>query len=99
MKIVLLHTLDAIEPPPVDPVLGQLTETLTTLGHQVARVVVDRDHDVAGSVLALEREKPDLVFNVAESFGGKSALESNVAGLLNLMNLRYTGSSPAGLLL
>ena len=28
MKIVLLHTLDAIEPPPVDPVIGQLTETL-----------------------------------------------------------------------
>ena len=39
------------------------------------------------------------MFNIAESFGGKSALESNVAGLLNLLGLRYTGSSPAGLLL
>src|SRR5205814_6554075 len=37
--------------------------------------------------------------NLAESFGGKSALESNVAALLNLLGLRYTGSSPAGLLL
>ena len=43
-------------------------------------------------------DPPDLVFNLAESFGGKSALESNVAALLNLLNLRYTGSSPAGLL-
>ena len=42
--------------------------------------------------------QPDLVFNLAESFGGKSALESNVAALLNLLDLRYTGSSPAGLL-
>jgi D-alanine-D-alanine ligase len=39
------------------------------------------------------------VFNLAESFGGKSALESNVAALLNLLDLRYTGSSPAGLVL
>jgi D-alanine-D-alanine ligase len=38
------------------------------------------------------------VFNFAESFAGKSALESNVAALLNLLDLRYTGSSPAGLL-
>jgi D-alanine-D-alanine ligase len=50
-------------------------------------------------VAALRAEAPDLVFNLAESFGGKSALESNVAGLLNLLGLRYTGSSPAGLLL
>jgi len=39
------------------------------------------------------------VFNLAESFGGKSALESNVAALLNLLGCRYTGSSPAGLLM
>ena len=47
----------------------------------------------------LRSAKPDIVFNVAESFGGKSALESNVAALLNLLNLHYTGSSPGGLLL
>jgi D-alanine-D-alanine ligase len=39
------------------------------------------------------------VFNLAESFAGKSALESNVAALLNLIGLRYTGSSPAALLM
>jgi D-alanine-D-alanine ligase len=43
--------------------------------------------------------EPGLVFNLAESFAGKSALESNVAALLNLLDLRYTGSSPAGLLM
>jgi D-alanine-D-alanine ligase len=54
---------------------------------------------VAPLVSALLDTAPDLVFNLAESFGGKSALESNVAALLNLLGLRYTGSSPAGLLL
>lgn len=91
--------MDAIEPPPVDPVIGQLSETLSKLGHEVAAIAADRGNDVGATVAALSREAPDLTFNIAESFGGKSALESNVAGLLNLMDLRYTGSSPAGLLL
>jgi D-alanine-D-alanine ligase len=95
MKVVLLHTLDALEPPPVDPVIGQLTDTLTGLGHDASTVVVDRGGDVAATVERLRQQKPDLVFNIAESFAGKSALESNVAGLLNLLDLRYTGSSPA----
>lgn len=99
MKIVLLHTLDALEPPPADPVIGQLADALTGLGHVVTSVVVDRGGDVSETVAALRREAPDLVFNIAESFAGKSALESNIAGLLNLLDLRYTGSSPAGLLL
>src|SRR4051812_1789950 len=99
MRIVVLHTLDALEPPPVDPVIGQLCDALGSLGHAVSTVVVDRDKDVAAAVSGLRAAEPDLVFNIAESFGGKSALESNVAALLNLLDLRYTGSSPAGLLI
>jgi len=96
MKIVLLHTAEALEPP-ADPVLDQLTDALRSLDHQVSRVAVDRE--VEPLVAALRQATPELVVNVAESFRGKSALESNVAALLNLMDLRYTGSSPAGLLL
>lgn len=96
MKIVLLHTADALEPP-VDPVIEQLGDALRSLDHTVSTQVVDRD--VVPVVDALRRNGPDLVFNIAESFGGKSALESNVAALLNLLGLKYTGSSPAGLLL
>lgn len=99
MKVVLLHTLDALEPPPADPVIRQLVDALTGLGHLVRSVVVDRGGHIAETVATLGSEAPDLVFNIAESFAGKSALESNVAGLLNLLDLRYTGSSPAGLLL
>lgn len=96
MKTVLLHTADALEPP-VDPVLEQLEGALRESGHEVRRVVVD---DAVEPVLkAFTHDKPDLVFNIAESFGGRSALESNVAALLNLIGLQYTGSSPAGLIL
>jgi D-alanine-D-alanine ligase and related ATP-grasp enzymes len=96
MKILLLHTRDAAGPPE-DPVLGQLTDALERNGHEVQRLAVDAR--VEPVVDAVRSAEPELVFNLAESFGGKSALESNVAALLNLLDLRYTGSSPAGLLL
>lgn len=95
MKIAVLHTKDALEPP-VDPVLGQLDEALRTNGHETRRIMVD--DTVEPLVAALKHDPPELVFNIAESFAGKSALESNVAALLNLLKLRYTGSSPAGLI-
>ncbi len=95
MKIAILHTKDALEPP-VDPVLGQLDEALRANGHEIRRVMVD--DTVEPLVAALKHDPPELVFNIAESFAGKSALESNVAALLNLLKLRYTGSSPAGLI-
>ena len=96
MKVALLHTQDALEPP-VDPVLDQIEQALSSGGHDCRRLVVD--DTVQPLVSSLNDDRPDLVFNIAESFGGKSALESNVAALLNLLGLRYTGSSPAGLIL
>jgi D-alanine-D-alanine ligase len=97
MKVTIIHASDALEPPPADPVLAEIGGALEAHGHTVSSMPVDRDLVV--TVKALRESKPDLVFNLAESFDGKSALESNVAGLLNLLDLRYTGSSPAGLLL
>jgi D-alanine-D-alanine ligase len=95
MKITLLHNAYALEPP-VDPVLDQLVGALTSFGHEVDRLPVD--NEVAPVVAQLERYQPDLVFNLIESFNDKSALGSNVTALLNLLGLRYTGSSPAGMI-
>jgi D-alanine-D-alanine ligase len=96
MRTVLLHPIDAIEPEP-DPVIAQVSEALTALGHSVEPVIV-RD-SVEAVIEDLRRVQPELVFNLAENFAGESALESSVAALLTLLGLRFTGSSPAGLLL
>ncbi len=96
MNVLLLCSQDAEGPPP-DPVLGDVAEALGACGHDVARLVIGRD--VAPVVDALRRRAPDLVFNLAESFRGKSALESSIASMLNLLGLRYTGSSHTGLTL
>jgi D-alanine-D-alanine ligase len=96
VKITVLHSKDALDPP-VDPLLDQLDAALAANGHVSTRLAVD--DAVQPLIDALTKEQPELVFNLAESFRGKSALESNVAALLNLIDLRYTGSSPAGLIL
>ena len=96
MRIALLHSAVALEPP-VDPLIEQVHVALETLNHAVTRVSADAD--VVPVVSELRKLQPELVFNLAESFAGVSALESNVAALLNLLDLRYTGSSPAGLIL
>jgi D-alanine-D-alanine ligase len=96
VKITVLHSKDALDPP-VDPLLDQLDAALAEAGHTSQRLAVD--DSVEPLITALKSSPPDLVFNLAESFRGKSALESNVAALLNLLDLRYTGSSPAGLIL
>ena len=96
MNVALLHGADAAEPPE-DPVLSQIESALRALGHEPTRIAVAADVDPV--IAALRATDPALVFNLAESFDGKSALESNVAALLNLIGLRYTGSSPAALLM
>ena len=96
MKITVLHSKDALDPP-VDPLLDQLDAALAKNGHTSRRLAVD--DSVEPLIWDLTNPQPDLVFNLAESFRGKSALESNVAALLNLLDVRYTGSSPTGLIL
>jgi D-alanine-D-alanine ligase len=91
VNVVLLHGKDSAD----DPVISQVMEALRSGGHEAAAVTLQ--DDVASTIGALRAAAPDLVFNLAESFGGKSALESSITGLLNLLHLRYTGSSPVTL--
>lgn len=96
MKVVILHNEGALEPP-VDPVIEQLSGALRELGHETETVIIDREIDAV--VVDLRRLVPDLVFNITESYREKSALDSNIAALLNLLECQYTGSSPSGLML
>ena len=96
MRIVVLSTHEPSLAEP-DAAVTQVRDALLRAGHDATHLEVDTD--VGAVVAELERTNPELVFNLTEGFGGKSALDSNVAGLLNLLDLRYTGSSPSGLML
>ena len=95
MKIVILH--GAEDPGEAeDPVFAQIETAVRALEHEPTRIPVDAE--IEPVIERLRAVDPAIVFNLTESFDGKSALDSNLAGLLNLLGLRYTGSSPSGLM-
>lgn len=64
--------------------------------HRSVRVV-PFDPGLTPTVEELRRLKPRLVFNLTEWVGGNRRLDAAIAGVLEMLNLRYTGSGPDGM--
>ncbi|WP_224248912.1 D-alanine--D-alanine ligase family protein [Hyalangium gracile] len=95
LKIAILHYQPDGEP--VDAVVTQVGESLRQLGHEVSTVAVsDRVFDILQEI---ERSKCDLVFNLCETFAEDYRMEVNVAALMEMARVKFTGSGTAGLLL
>jgi D-alanine-D-alanine ligase len=74
----------------------EVVEALNKLGHEAAL------HELDGtpkSLLALARLECDLVFNLTESFADDDTADFKIAGFLELVGKRYTGSGARGLML
>ena len=59
--------------------------------------VVPFDPEITSTVDALRALNPGLVFNLTEWVGGDRRLDSAIAGMLEMMKLRYTGAGPDGM--
>lgn len=95
LKITVLHYQPSGEP--MDPVVTHITDALSELGHQAVTVAV---HDRVSDLLKrIDSAKGDLVFNVCETFADDYRLEVNVAAVMEMARIRFTGSGTAGLLL
>ena len=104
LKVLLL--MDEAWVPRNDPELrDQAAEPLTErhvagalreLGHEAA--VLGVGEDVAAIVAALTESPPDLVFNLVEQFRYDRRMDKNVAGLLEMIGIPFTGSGPEGLM-
>ncbi|MFL5346648.1 MAG: ATP-grasp domain-containing protein [Hyalangium sp.] len=95
LKIAILHYQPDGEP--VDPVTTQVGESLKQLGHEVSTIAVsDRVFDI---LTEIDRSKCDLVFNLCETFAEDYRMEVNVAALMEMARVKFTGSGTAGLLL
>jgi D-alanine-D-alanine ligase len=88
-KAPLTRTLDKKE------VEDEVSETLQKLGHDAPLHVLDGS---TKSLHALARIDCDLVFNLAESFGGNDTADYCIAGYLELIGKRFTGAGSHGLL-
>ena len=77
-----------------------------TTENDVYRALLENGYNVSllglyndiGILLEEVREnKPEVIFNLAELFKQKSHFEKNVAGIFEMLEIPYTGASPASL--
>src|SRR5919201_1824340 len=95
LKIGLLHYQPEGEP--ADPSVVHIARALEDLGHEYASIAV---HDRVFHILdAIEAAHCDLVFNLCETFADDYRMEVNIAALMEMSRVRYTGAGVAGLLL
>ena len=108
-KLRVLVLADTPGTPPTDQDFSQelktadweteahVLEALKNLGHEVRMVGV---YNEPGPILdEVKNYPPDVVFNLTEHFNDHSAYDRNVASLLEMLDLRYTGTGPTGLTL
>lgn len=89
---VLTHLESERKPTSHDVVIDQVADALRTLGHEVS--VLGVHGDVVKLINGLQERKPDLVFNLMETFGKTQLGAIGVVGLLDLLKVKYTGGGP-----
>lgn len=65
---------------------------LQALGYKSSIFTVDGD--VTSLIQFLKDEQPDVVFNLCESVKNEAVHEMHIAGVYELLGVRYTGSNP-----
>jgi D-alanine-D-alanine ligase len=97
MDITILAYLEPDEEKP-DVVMEQVATALEAGGHKTSILTIR--HDVIELVDGLKKRKPQLVFNLVESFGDDILGGTmGVTGLLDLLQLPYTGGGPGEIFL
>ena len=75
----------------------EVRDAIIALGHRASLVRVDEGEGLRPFVEALERLRPDVVFNLCEAFRESSAGEFGIAAVLDLLGIPYTGSGSLAL--
>ena len=93
MKItVLTHLEKERDPKSYDVVVDQVVAALERKGHDVSLLGVRSN--VVKLIEGIEERKPDLLFNLMETFGKTELGSIGVVGLLDLLGVPYTGGGP-----
>jgi D-alanine-D-alanine ligase len=92
MKITILTHVEKEGDTTYDVVVGQVEKALRQTGHTPSVLAVHGD--VKKLANGLTRRKPDLVFNLMETFGDTQLGAVGVVGFLDLLGVRYTGGGP-----
>ena len=97
MNVTVLTNLEQDDPKSYDVVVDRVAAALRRNKHRVS--IFGVHDDVRKLVAGLARRRTDLVFNLVEGFGNDTGGDIAVAGVLDLLRLRYTGGGPGELYL
>ncbi len=92
MRITILAYLENEDLASRDVVVDQVAKALKKAGHKVSLLGIHGD--VKKLISGLGRRKPELVFNLMDMFGENLLGATGVVGLLDLLELPYTGGGP-----
>ncbi|MFZ4520220.1 MAG: D-alanine--D-alanine ligase family protein [Bacteroidales bacterium] len=67
-----------------------VTDALQNLGYEVSYLQIDLNLKTA--INQIQREKPDIIFNLAETIGNKGEFTFLATSVLNFVRVPYTGS-------
>ncbi len=98
MKITIItHLQKEQKERSYDKVVDQVAAALRENGHEVD--IFGVHNDTRKLIDGLEERKPDLVFNLMETFGKTQLGAVGVVGLLDLLGVPYTGVGPGEMFL
>jgi D-alanine-D-alanine ligase len=89
---VLTHLAKEKDPTSYDTVIDQVAGALRARGHEVTIFGVRAD--LVKLVEGLRERKPELIFNLMETFGKTELGSIGLVGALDLLGLPYTGGGP-----
>lgn len=76
---------------------GLIEDSLVPKGHKLQRFALKDRTSFMPLLNGISEFAPDVVFNLVESIYGKEELHPSMAGLLEILNIHYTGSPLAAL--
>ena len=76
---------------------GEINNALKNNGHIVSMLGLHKDLRIL--IDEIEKNRPDVVFNVADVFNSQSRFDKNIAWILEMLDVPYTGATPAELLI
>lgn len=83
--------------PTHDVVVDDVEKALIQKGYQVALLPINQSIDRITN--GVKEIKPDLVFNLVETFRNNDRFDSNVTALIEMLRVPFTGSASGGLFL
>ncbi len=97
-KILILFYQEYPKKRPVhDAVVDQVREVLLGLNYLVALLPVNQSIEKIISVI--KQEKPNLIFNLCETFRDNDKFEFNITALLEMIKIPFTGSGSGSIFL